>query len=75
MLSNNLIKHEPGGDAGSLSRWNQTWGKSRKSIGSIPAIPNSINSGKGYLRISYSNSQENLREGMTRILETLSKLE
>ena len=32
-------------------------------------------SGKGYLRISYSNSQENLRKGMTRILETLSKLE
>jgi aspartate/methionine/tyrosine aminotransferase len=32
-------------------------------------------SGKGYLRISYSNSQENLRKGMTRILETLSKFE
>jgi len=32
-------------------------------------------SGKGYLRISYSNSQENLRKGMTRILRTLSELE
>jgi aspartate/methionine/tyrosine aminotransferase len=32
-------------------------------------------SGIGYLRISYSNSQENLRKGMTRILETLSKFE
>jgi aminotransferase len=31
-------------------------------------------SGKGYLRISYSNSQENLRRGMSRILETLSNL-
>jgi aspartate/methionine/tyrosine aminotransferase len=31
-------------------------------------------SGKGYLRISYSNSQENLQKGMTRILRTLSKL-
>jgi len=31
-------------------------------------------SGKGYLRLSYSNSQENLRAGMTRILETLSNL-
>ena len=32
-------------------------------------------SGKGYLRISYSNSQENLRRGMDRILRTLSRLE
>jgi aspartate/methionine/tyrosine aminotransferase len=32
-------------------------------------------SGKGYLRISYSNSQENLRRGMTRILRTLSNWE
>jgi len=32
-------------------------------------------SGKGYLRISYSNSQENLRKGMARILGTLSSLE
>jgi aspartate/methionine/tyrosine aminotransferase len=32
-------------------------------------------SGKGYLRISYSNSQENLRKGLTRVLETLSKFE
>ena len=31
-------------------------------------------SGKGYLRISYSNSQENLRRGMDRILRTLSRL-
>jgi aminotransferase len=32
-------------------------------------------SGKGYLRISYSNSQENLRRGMDRTLRTLSRLE
>jgi len=32
-------------------------------------------SGKGYLRISYSNSQENLQKGMTRILETLNTLQ
>jgi aspartate/methionine/tyrosine aminotransferase len=32
-------------------------------------------SGKGYLRISYSNSQENLRRGMDRILRTLNSLE
>jgi aspartate aminotransferase/aminotransferase len=32
-------------------------------------------SGKGYIRISYSNSQENLRRGMERILETLSSME
>jgi aspartate/methionine/tyrosine aminotransferase len=32
-------------------------------------------SGRGYLRISYSNSQENLRRGMERILSTLSSLE
>ena len=32
-------------------------------------------SGKGYLRISYSNSQENLKRGMERILSTLSALE
>ena len=29
-------------------------------------------SGKGYLRISYSNSMENLRKGMARIIDTLS---
>jgi len=32
-------------------------------------------SGKGYLRISYSNSMENLRRGMGRIIETLQDLE
>jgi aspartate/methionine/tyrosine aminotransferase len=31
-------------------------------------------SGKGYLRISYSNSMENLRKGMARIIETLNDL-
>jgi len=31
-------------------------------------------SGKGYLRISYSNSVENLRQGMGRIIETLNEL-
>jgi aspartate aminotransferase/aminotransferase len=31
-------------------------------------------SGKGYLRISYSNSVENLRQGMGRIIETLNDL-
>ena len=31
-------------------------------------------SGKGYLRISYSNSMENLRRGMARIIETLNEL-
>jgi aspartate/methionine/tyrosine aminotransferase len=31
-------------------------------------------SGKGYLRISYSNSMENLRKGMGRIIETLNDL-
>jgi aminotransferase len=31
-------------------------------------------SGKGYLRISYSNSVENLRQGMARIIETLNDL-
>jgi aspartate/methionine/tyrosine aminotransferase len=30
-------------------------------------------SGKGYLRISYSNSMENLRRGMERIVETLDQ--
>ena len=31
-------------------------------------------SGKGYLRISYSNSMENLRKGMTRIIDTINNL-
>jgi aminotransferase len=31
-------------------------------------------SGKGYLRISYSNSLENLRKGMARIIETINDL-
>jgi aminotransferase len=31
-------------------------------------------SGKGYLRISYSNCMENLRQGMGRIIETLNEL-
>jgi aminotransferase len=31
-------------------------------------------SGKGYLRISYSNSMENLRQGMGRIIDTLNDL-
>jgi aspartate/methionine/tyrosine aminotransferase len=31
-------------------------------------------SGKGYLRISYSNSMENLKKGMERIIQTLDEL-
>jgi aspartate/methionine/tyrosine aminotransferase len=31
-------------------------------------------SGKGYLRISYSNTMENLRKGMARIIQTLEEL-
>ncbi|MBI5808550.1 MAG: aminotransferase class I/II-fold pyridoxal phosphate-dependent enzyme, partial [Ignavibacteriales bacterium] len=41
----------------------------------VATVPGSAFGAEGYLRISYSTSMENLKEGVERIKEALAKLQ